>query len=621
MDVVLILFRRKLESVRPDTDRRFLVASYGEALKVMADSAFLSKIMKYPKDLINAEIIDLMIPYLKYNLYTFEAAKSACGNVAGLLKWTVAMTKYYEVNKEVLPLKANLAIQEAKYAKASQALSDAEATFQAKEAELAEVKQVFNEAVTKMEAVQEDARKCQEKMDAATALIEGLSDEKIRWTDQLSLFKSQTDRLVGDVIYLTGFLSYVGPFNQEFRKNFQKNWFDEMTLQLIPYSTNINVINSLTDMATIGEWNLKGLPNDDLSIQNGIIVTKAARFPLLIDPQSQGKTWINNMEKKNDLLVTSLNHRYFRNYIEDCIVIGRPMLIEDVGEELDPILDNVLEKNIIKVGTALKVKVGDKEVDFNSDFRLYISTKLANPLYTPEIAARTSIIDFAVTQQGLEDQLLGRVILSEKKELEIERTTLITDVTANRRKMQELESNLLHKLSTVEGSLLDDVSVIIVLNTSKATSKEVNEKLRIAKVTETKINSAREEFRPVATRGSVLYFLVCTMAEVNVMYQTSLTQFLERFDISMVLSEKTHITRNRINFIIEYLNYEIYRYKSRGLFEMHKFLFALLMALKIDVQKCVVSYEEFQNFIKGGAALDINVCPEKPYTWITDITW
>lgn len=366
---------------------------------------------------------------------------------------------------------------------------------------------------------------------------------------------------------------------------------------------------------------MQGLPTDELSIQNGIIVTSAARYPLLIDPQSQGKTWIKAKEKLNNLIVTSLNHKYFRNHIEDAVSLGYPIIIEDIQEELDPVLDNVLEKNYIKSGTTYKVKVGDKEVDVSDAFRIYITTKLANPLYTPEVFARTSIIDFTVTMKGLEDQLLGRVILTEKKELESERTNLIREATANRRKMAELEENLLFKLTTVEGSLLDDPTVIDVLNVTRYTASDIREKLTIAKETEIKINAAREEFRPVATRGSVLYFLVVSMSMVNSMYQTSLVQFLERFDTSMLRSEKSSVTSKRIINIIDFLTYEIYKYKSRGLYERHKYMFVLLMCLKIDLDRETITHEEFQNFIKGGAALDLNACPQKPAKWITDLTW
>lgn len=93
--------------------------------------------------------------------------------------------------------------------------------------------------------------KCKAKMDAATALLNGLSGERIRWTEQSGQFKSETERLVGDVVILTGFLGYTGPFNQEFRQALEENWVQNLTERKIPFTLNLNVTDCLTDTATV----------------------------------------------------------------------------------------------------------------------------------------------------------------------------------------------------------------------------------------------------------------------------------------------------------------------------------------------------------------------------------
>jgi len=624
MDTILILFGNRLNPCVKDPEKESPTPSWGESLKMMSQSSFLGNLLNFNKDTITDEMIDMLEPYFRMEDFNYESAMKVSGSVAGLLSWAKAMASFYSVNKEVIPLKMNLAAANARLVIAQKELDTAQAELDAKEAEAAEVQAKFDAAMTEKQALEDDAASCMRRMSAATQLIEGLSGEKIRWTAASKSFQDQINRLVGDVLLATGFLSYTGPFNQEFRQLLIDNrWRVEMEERGIPFTEDLNITDFLIDQTTIGEWALQGLPSDDLSVQNGLIVTKASRYPLLIDPQLQGKSWIKNREKKNDLMVTNLENKYFRTHLEDALSLGRPLLIEDVGEALDPALDNVLEKNFIKSGSRYKVKVGDKECDVMDGFVLYITTKLPNPKYTPEVSARTSIIDFTVTSKGLEDQLLGRVILTEKAELEAERVRLMEEVNSNKKTMKQLEDNLLMKLTSTKGSLVDDESLIIMLNTTKKTAGEVSEKLQIAHDTNIKINIAREEFRPVATRGSILYFLITKMQDVNVMYQTSLYQFLEIFDNSMHRSTKSPVNQKRITHIIEYLTFAVHEYTARSLYEEHKLLFVLLMTLQIDLNRENIKFQEFQTFIKGGAALDMASAPAKPPSlkWIQDMSW
>ncbi|XP_055341393.1 dynein axonemal heavy chain 8-like isoform X2 [Paramacrobiotus metropolitanus] len=621
MDCCLILFQKRLDPVAWDAEKQFIKPSWGEALKVMSGN-FLGMLQNFDRDLINEETVDLMAPYINSSNYNKAEAMRSAGDVVGLLLWTVAMSDFYWINRKVLPLKAALVLKERKLNEATQQLEEAQKKLDEKQAELDVVQTVYDKAMGEKKALMDDAALCRLKMSAANTLIGMLGGERVRWTSQSKEYRAQIERLVGDVLICTAFLSYAGPFNQEFRQILRRQWQKDIEVRKIPLSDDLNITTMLIDEATIEFWALQGLPNDDLSVQNGIIVTQSSRYPLLIDPQQQGKNWIKNREKENNLVVSTLNHKYFRQHLEDALSLGKPMLLEDVEEEFDPVLDNVLDKNYIKSGTTYKVKIGDKEVDVMAGFKMYITTKLPNPSYTPEMSARSAIIDFTVTSKGLEDQLLGRVILTEKKELEAERTKLMEDVAANKNKQLKLEENLLYKLTSIKGSLVDDPTLIDVLKITKQTASEVSAKLIIADQTRKKINNAREEYRPVASRGSILYFLISEMTMVNVMYQVSLKQFLGLFDLSMAKAQKSTNVSARVQAIIETLTLTTFRYTCRGLYERHKFLFTILLALKTDLQKGAVTYDEFQVFIKGGATVTPDPQIEKLRPkWIIPVTW
>jgi len=82
---------------------------------------------------------------------------------------------------------------------------------------------------------------------------------------------------------------------------------------------------------------------------------------------------------------------------------GNILMIESIGEEIDAILDPLLSRQFVKKGKGLTVRLGSEDVDLSKNFQLYLQTKLSNPHYKPETAAQCTIINFIVTETGLED--------------------------------------------------------------------------------------------------------------------------------------------------------------------------------------------------------------------------
>lgn len=285
MDAVLILFRKKMLKHEPDPTVPCPLPSWQDALKVMSGTSFLSLLLNYPKDTINDEMVELLEPYLTMEDYNMATALRVCSDVAGLLCWTQSMAVFFGINKEVLPLKMNLVIAGNRLKAAETELITTEAKLTKKEKSLKKCKDMYCGAVSEKQRLANQADNCRKKMTSASTLINGLTGEKERWTVTSKNLKDQLGRLIGDTLLACGFISYSGPFNQEYRNQLMTAWKSLLKSKNVSFTKDLNVVTMLVDTDEMSEWSLQGLPNDELSLQNASIVTKGRSYPLLVDPQ------------------------------------------------------------------------------------------------------------------------------------------------------------------------------------------------------------------------------------------------------------------------------------------------------------------------------------------------
>ena len=296
-------------------------------------------------------------------------------------------------------------------------------------------------------------------------------------------------------------------------------------------------------------------------------------------------------------------------------------VVVGVENSVDPMLDPLLEKEIVVKGRRKLITISDKQMDFTDGFMLYFITRLPNPSFSPELQAKTTIVDFTVTQKGLEEQLLGIVISKEQKALEEQLSEVLEEVNSSTKMLVDLDKSLLLRLTSGTGNLLDDEELVGVLNNTKQKAADVKVKLTAAADTKKNINEKREQFRPVATRGSVLYFAIVEMSLVNPMYQTALAQFLGLFNASMNRAEKAGLASKRVGNIIETMTRIVYRYVNRGLYEKDKLAFLLIVTMKILITAGLLKSTDISLLLRGGAALDINTAKRKPFNWLPNDAW
>jgi dynein heavy chain len=543
--------------------------------KELADPQFVKKIKEFDKDKISQSILKKIERYTKKEEFDPAYIEKKSEAAGALCVWVRSMEDYAKALKVVNPKRQRKAQLESELQKKMEYLKVLEDSYKEVTDKLSELNRIFEEANHRMESLKKELENLQFKIDTGEKLVSNLSGEKERWEASLSGYDVQFEKLTGDCIISASVISYNGPFTSEYRDNLVSLWINNIQAMKIPYTQHFDFSDFLVGQAVVREWNMKGLPTDKFSIDNGVMVKKSNRWPLMIDPQSQGLDWTSSMEGRK-LLIADIKDPKYLNVIEKAVSHGKAVIMPDVGEDIDPTLYPLLEKSTKKILGKMMIKIGSKEIEYNDKFRLFITTRMSNPNYTPDISTRVCLINFTVKETGLEEQLLAMVVEMEQESLEKNKNEQVQKIAKSKRRLIELEDQILSMLSNSKVSLIEDIELVKTLETSKNTSDEVKQSLESSEQTMKRIDEAREAFRPCGKQASLLFFVLSDLNKINPMYQFSLSWYKDLFRQSIETSRENPF-QDRIQNIMKEHTLSVYRNACMSLFERHKLLLSLQM--------------------------------------------
>lgn len=618
MPSVVVQKNGKVKDVSWDAAKKQLMGNIKDYM------LYLKEIKSHVDDgSINPQNFKAVREYIGKDYFNVETMRTKNQAAAGLCSFVLNIVQYYDIVTTVEPKRRALAEANKQLAEANEKLDAVMKNVAALEEKLATLTQELREADISKKNAEDAVAAGERKLNLAQRLMGALGSENERWADNVIALRKTEKLLMGDVLLASAFISYIGPFTKPFRlhlmdkvfKPFLKKEFSKIAVELgddyeMPMSEDANPIVTLTTPAEVAQWNADSLPADIVSTENGCLVCNSSRWPLIIDPQLQGIKWIRQRESapERNLQIVRLDQKDLIRKLEIALENGYTILIENMGETIDAAIMPVIQRATIKRGTKLFLKLGDKEVDFHPEFRLYLHTKLSNPHYPPEIQAEVCLINFTVTMAGLEDQLLNLVVEKERPDLAALCSDLITQQNGFKIKVKELEDDILNKLATAEGDITENVELIEGLEEAKRISDDIQQKSQVTLKTQTEILAASERYRSVAKRSSLLFFLMNDLVKIHTYYTYSLAAFQQIFFRALDGSgeESKDDVAARCEVLRQNITLNIFNYIRRGLLEADKLTVAALLTFKITVNDNKIKSEEIDFLINmsSGSSVD-----------------
>jgi dynein heavy chain 2 len=220
------------------------------------------------------------------------------------------------------------------------------------------------------------------------------------WSTQVKDLDEQLKILPKLSLLSAGFITYLASQSEDKRLDYINKW-----KQTLNVDEKFDVRKFLSTESEQLVWKSQGLPSDELSMENAMVILRSQLCPFLVDPSSRATDWLKTHLKDKKVEVINQQDQNFTTQLELAVRFGKILIVQEV-DGVEPVLYPILRKDLAAQGPRHVVQIGEKTIDYNPDFKIYLTTRNPTPELLPDMAAIVNEVNFTTTRAGLTGQVI-----------------------------------------------------------------------------------------------------------------------------------------------------------------------------------------------------------------------
>jgi predicted nuclease with TOPRIM domain len=498
--------RLTLEAVAMLLEGKPVKFDWADIRRIVSGADFTTRVAQFDSKTISKPVRAMVMKeYTSLPDFTAERINTASRACGPLAEWVIAQVFYSDILDRVAPLRQQVESLEAAAKTLVEQQRELQATVKALETSIARYKDEYAALISETERIKTTMADVERRVTRSVSLLDNLGSERDRWRAQSTSFQAELATMVGDVLVCSAFLAYAGFFDQQYRDGLLAKWTARLRAGRLALKENLSVSTYLSTPEDRMGWHANALPADELSTENAVMLQRFNRYPLVIDPSGQAAEFLLKQYASRRIAKTSFLDASFMKNLESALRFGTPLLVQDV-ENIDPVVNPVLNKEIYKKGGRVLIRLGDQDIDFSPTFVIFLVTRDPTAHFTPDLCSRVTFVNFTVTPAGLLSQLAHETLRVERPDVHERRTDVLRLQGEYRVRLRALEKSLLTALNEAEGNLLDNDTVLATLERLKHDAADVARKAADADAVMAELTACRASTRrsPRRARRSTL---------------------------------------------------------------------------------------------------------------------